>query len=71
LQIDRETVTRILDEPGIKKAIKASRSRCMSLLQKEERAVERRLDESDGDLGLRFFEKRGVLAAEPRIAFPR
>ena len=61
LAIDRETVTRILDEPGTKEAIEASRKRCLELLPKAERAVERQLDEGDGDLGLRLLEKSGVL----------
>jgi hypothetical protein len=63
LEIDRETVTRILDEPGIKEAVEASRTRCLALLPKAERAVERQLDEGDGDLGLRLLEKSGVLIA--------
>jgi len=61
LSIDRETVTRILDEPGIREAIEASRKRCLELLPKAERAVERQLDGGDGDLGLRLLEKSGVL----------
>lgn len=64
LQIDRETVARILDEPGIKEAVEASRMRCMALLPKAERAVERQLDDGDGDLGLRLLEKSGVLSGE-------
>jgi hypothetical protein len=69
LRIDRETVTRILSEPEHKEAIEASRSRCVGLLPKAERAVERQLDKGDGDLGLRFLEKSGVLtggSAPPR-----
>lgn len=69
LQIDRETVTRILNEPEIKEAVEASRSRCMGLLPKAEQAVERQLNEGDGDLGLRFLEKSGVLAGEPHFSF--
>jgi transposase-like protein len=64
LQIDRETVARILGEPGIKEAVEASRVRCMALLPKAERAVQRQLDEGDGDLGLRLLEKSGVLNGE-------
>jgi hypothetical protein len=67
MRIDRETVTRILGEPAIKEALEASRSRCMAMLPKAERAVERQLDTGDGDLGLRLLEKSGVLTrpAEP------
>jgi hypothetical protein len=67
MRIDRETVTRILGEPAIKEALEASRSRCVALLPKAERAVERQLDTGDGDLGLRLLEKSGALTppAEP------
>ena len=68
LHIDRETVTRILSEPEYREAIEASRSRCVELLPKAERAVESQLDEGDGDLGLRFLEKTGVLQAEASAA---
>lgn len=69
LGIDRETVTRILDEPEIKEAVEASRSRCIALLPKAEQAVERQLDEGDGDLALRLLEKSGVFAGEPHFSF--
>ncbi len=62
MKIDRETVTRILSEPEISEAIEASRSRCVAMLPKAERAVERQLEKGDGDLGLRLLEKSGVLA---------
>ena len=62
LRIDRETVTRILNEPDILEAVEASRLRVLQLLPKAERAVERQLDGGDGDLGLRLLEKSGVLS---------
>ena len=64
LHVDRETVTRILNEPGIKEAVEASRARVMALLPKAERAIKQQLDEGDGDLGLRLLEKSGVLTGE-------
>jgi hypothetical protein len=68
MKIDRETVTRILADPEINEAIEASRSRCVAMLPKAERAVERQLEKGDGDLGLRFLEKSGVLSGpqQPR-----
>ena len=62
MRIDRETVTRILAVPEISEALEASRSRCVAMLPKAERAVERRLSSGDGNLGLRFLEKSGVLS---------
>lgn len=62
MRIDRETVTRILAEPEINEALEASRSRCVALLPKAEQAVERQLSSGDGNLGLRFLEKSGVLS---------
>jgi len=61
-------VTRILSEPEYRAAIEASRSRCVALLPKAERAVELQLDEGDGDLGLRLLEKSGVLRGEDHAA---
>jgi hypothetical protein len=64
MRIDRETVTRILADPEIHEALEASRSRCVAMLPKAERAVERQLETGDGDLGLRFLEKSGVLSGQ-------
>jgi len=61
LKIDRQTVTRILGEPGVAEAIESSRERCIGLLPKAERAFEAALDAGDGQLALRFLEKSGVL----------
>jgi len=71
MRIDRETVARILAEPEISEAVEASWLRCVAMLPKAERAVERQLETGDGDLGLRFLEKSGVLTgAEPRKVVP-
>ena len=70
LKIDRETVTRILDEPGVIEALESSRTRCLRLLPKAEKAVETALDAGDGDLGMRFLERSGVLVGadtQPRF----
>jgi hypothetical protein len=61
LRIDRETVTRILSEPEIEEAIEQARARCIALLPDAVRAVKSQLRKGDGDLGLRFLEKMGVL----------
>jgi hypothetical protein len=67
LNVDRETVTRILNEPGIKEAVASSRARVLALLPKAERAVEQQLEKGDGDLGLRLLEKSGVLTGESTL----
>jgi hypothetical protein len=66
LRVDRDTVTRILNESDIREAVEASRRRVLELLPKAERAVETQLDEGDGDLGLRRLF-RWILA----LAFSR
>jgi len=60
LDIDRETVTRILNDPEYTEAIEASRARVLGLLPKAERALEKELDEGNGELGFRLLEKNGV-----------
>ena len=47
LGVDRETVTRILNEPDIRDAVDASRRRVLELLPKAESAVEMQLDKGD------------------------
>ena len=61
LGISRSTVAVILSEPEFAMIIAECRSLCAQIMPKAVRALESQLEKGDGDLGLNFLEKMGVI----------